>query len=99
MKTPATVLALSLSLSAAAQVGVGTTAPDTTSFLDVSGTVKTLVIPHLTNAAMNAIVNPPEGSLVYNTSQRRFFGCSGVATATAITEQSTSSAANQVGMA
>lgn len=48
-----------------AQVGIGTTDPDSSAALDISSTNKMLLPPRLTKAQMNAITNPAEGGMVY----------------------------------
>ena len=50
-----------------AQVGIGTTSPDASSALDVFATDKGVLIPRLTAAQRNAIPNPANGLIVYNT--------------------------------
>lgn len=50
-----------------AQVGVGTTAPDPSAVLDVSGTSAGLLAPRMTQAERNAIPNPATGLIVYQT--------------------------------
>lgn len=50
-----------------AQVGIGTTSPDASSALEVFATDKGVLIPRLTAAQRNAIPNPANGLIVYNT--------------------------------
>ncbi|MDN3724794.1 hypothetical protein QRD02_10400 [Aequorivita sp. SDUM287046] len=59
--------------SATAQVGIGTTSPATGSALQIDSTTGALVPPRMTNAQMNAIPNPLEGSIVYNTNFSALF--------------------------
>lgn len=56
-----------ISLSSYAQVGIGTTNPDDSSVLDIQSTDKGILIPRLTTAQINAIVDPANGLMVYNT--------------------------------
>lgn len=56
-----------ISTSSYAQVGIGTTNPDNSSILDIQATDKGVLIPRLTTAEINAITNPANGLLVYNT--------------------------------
>ncbi|WP_418604293.1 hypothetical protein [Hwangdonia sp.] len=56
----------------AAQVGIGTTTPNTSSILDVESTDKGVLIPRLTTVQINAIVNPANGLLVFNSTTNRF---------------------------
>jgi trimeric autotransporter adhesin len=58
---------LLLSSMAVAQVGIGTTAPDASSLLDVTSTSKGLLIPRMTLAQRNAISNPATGLVVFQT--------------------------------
>ena len=55
-----------------AQVGIGTTAPDTSSILDVVSTNQGILVPRLTTLQENAIVNPATGLLIYNTERKEF---------------------------
>ena len=55
-----------------AQVGIGTTAPDASSILDVVSTDKGVLVPRLTNAQISAISNPATGLLVFNTDLNEF---------------------------
>lgn len=50
-----------------AQVGINTTSPDASSLLEVRSTSKGVLIPRMTQTQMNAISNPADGLLVYNT--------------------------------
>lgn len=60
----------------AAQVGIGTTNPDASSILDVVSTDKGVLIPRLTTVQINAIVNPANGLMIYNTDLNEFqFNC------------------------
>ena len=58
---------VSVSLSAIAQVGIGTATPDASAQLQISSTTKGLLIPSMTSAERTAIVNPATGLLVYQT--------------------------------
>ncbi|GAA4959017.1 hypothetical protein GCM10023315_03230 [Algibacter aquimarinus] len=55
-----------------AQVGVGTTNPDASSILHIESDDKGLLIPRLTTAQINAIVDPANGLMVYNTDIGKF---------------------------
>jgi trimeric autotransporter adhesin len=55
------------STMAHAQTGIGTTTPDPSSRLEVSSTTKGLLTPRMTTAQRNAIVNPAQGLMIYNT--------------------------------
>jgi N-acetylneuraminic acid mutarotase len=48
-------------------VGVGTTIPNSSAILDVNSTTKGLLLPRMTSAQRDAIVNPANGLSIYNT--------------------------------
>ncbi|MGV1012653.1 MAG: beta strand repeat-containing protein, partial [Flavobacterium sp.] len=48
-------------------LGIGTSAPNSTAILDLSSTSKALLVPRMTNAQRNALSNPLAGSVIYNT--------------------------------
>jgi len=50
-----------------AQMGIGTTSPDTSSMLDVRSTTKGFLAPRMTTAQRNAIISPANGLVVYDT--------------------------------
>jgi hypothetical protein len=50
-----------------AQVGIGTTAPDTSAMLEVYSTTKGLLVPRLTVSERNAVAAPATGLLIYQT--------------------------------
>ena len=56
---------IALSFTSFAQVGVGTTNPDTSAALDVVSTTKGFLLPRMTEVQMNAIATPAEGLIVY----------------------------------
>lgn len=49
-----------------AQVGIGTTTPDDSSILDIDSNNQGLLLPRLTTAQRDAIVNPANGLIIYN---------------------------------
>ena len=61
------------------QVAVNTSgaAPNASSILDISSTSKGLLIPRMTLAEMQAIVNPASGLLVYNTTNQALYNYAG----------------------
>ncbi len=76
------ILVLALcSGSAISQVLINTTGgqPDGSAMLDIQSTGKGLLIPRMTTAQMNAIPNPAEGLLVYNTSEKCIYSYTGSA--------------------
>lgn len=62
------------------QVGIGTTAPDNSSILDVDSFEKGILIPRMTNVQKNSITNPATGLMVYDTTNK----CTSVNTGTPI---------------
>jgi hypothetical protein len=48
-------------------LGIGTSSPNSSAILDLSSTSKTLVVPRMTTTQRNALTNPLEGSVIYNT--------------------------------
>lgn len=48
-------------------VGIGTTSPDASALLDVSGTGKGVLLPRMTAAQKSAIASPATGLLIYQT--------------------------------
>lgn len=65
---------LSLTLLTNAQVGIGTTTPNATAQLDIYSSSKGLLLPRLTTAQINNIVNPEPGLIVFNTTTKKFVG-------------------------
>nr|WP_294934481.1 tail fiber domain-containing protein [uncultured Flavobacterium sp.] len=60
-------LFFSLSGNIYSQVGIGTTAPHTSSVLDITSTTAGLLAPRMTQAQRNAIVTPATALLIYQT--------------------------------
>ena len=56
-----------------AQVGIGTTAPDASSLLDMTSTSKGLLTPRMTTAQRTAITSPANGLLVYDTDIKSYY--------------------------
>ena len=75
-----------LSYSATAQVGINAngTAPASAAMLDVSSTNKGVLIPRMTTTQKNAIQNPVEGLMVYDTDVKQFSYCLAVFAGTAV---------------
>ena len=61
------------SLSAVSQVGIGTSTPNSSAVLDISGTAKGLLIPRMTSVQRTAISLPATGLLVYQTDDPKGF--------------------------
>jgi hypothetical protein len=55
-----------LALSAQQNVGIGTTNPDPSAALDINSTNKGLLVPRMTTAQRDAIVNPALGLIILN---------------------------------
>ncbi|WP_133240842.1 hypothetical protein [Marixanthomonas spongiae] len=56
-----------------AQVGIGTTNPDPSSMLDIQSDSQGLLAPRMDTAARNAIANPAESLLVFDTDEDAFY--------------------------
>src|ERR1700722_18630818 len=61
------VIGLLLSAGVAAQVGIGTTTPNTSAALDITSTTSGLLVPRMTHAQLIAIALPATGLLVFQT--------------------------------
>lgn len=66
------ILLLLCSFYSFSQVGIGTTAPDASSILDIESTDKGVLVPRLTAAQISAITAPATSLLVYNTDLEEF---------------------------
>jgi hypothetical protein len=53
-------------------VGIGTTTPNTSAQLDISSTSKGILIPRMTTAQRDAIVNPANGLMIYNSTEKQY---------------------------
>ena len=56
-----------------AQVGVGTTSPESSAILDINSTSKGFLIPRMTTTQRNAIASPAQGLLVFDTDESSFY--------------------------
>lgn len=54
-------------------VGIGTTTPNVNAALDISSSTKGLLTPRTSTASRTAILNPPKGLMVYDTTHAAFF--------------------------
>jgi len=61
------IFLLLTTVSTHAQIGIGTTTPDASAQLDITSTVRGLLMPRMTAAQRSAISSPAEGLLVYQT--------------------------------
>jgi hypothetical protein len=66
-KTTTLILVMFCSLASMAQVGIGTTTPNSNSALDVVSTSQGMLFPRMTTAQRNAIVSPAKGLTIFNT--------------------------------
>ena len=60
-------------------VGIGTNQPDPSAILDLTADDKGLLIPRMSSAQRNAIVSPPIGLMIFNTSENCFNYYTGIA--------------------
>ncbi len=58
---------LLLAAGTQAQVGIGTTSPDESAVLDVSSNSQGVLLPKLTDAERDGILNPQNGLIIFNT--------------------------------
>jgi len=65
-------IALLFITRANAQVGIGTTTPNSKAALDITSTTQGLLPPRMDSTARNAITSPPAGLVIYNTSIKAF---------------------------
>ena len=56
-----------------AQVGIGTTNPNTTSILDVTSTTQGILVPRMTTTERLAITTPANSLLVYDTTVKAYY--------------------------
>jgi hypothetical protein len=54
-------------------IGIGTSAPDNSALVDMSSANKGFLPPRLNSEQMAAIVNPAEGLMIYNVSDKHFY--------------------------
>ena len=64
-----------------AQVGIGTTTPNSSSILDIESTTQGVLVPRLTTSQRNSISSPAKGLLIFNTDTNKFDFNSGSFTA------------------
>ncbi|MFM2394223.1 MAG: hypothetical protein RLZZ546_2205 [Bacteroidota bacterium] len=60
------IILFAASFTYAQSIGIGTTTPDSSAILDISSTTKGLLLPRMTTAQRDAIVNPVNGLMIYN---------------------------------
>lgn len=56
-----------------AQVGIGTTSPNSASLLDISSTTQGVLLPRMTTAQMNAIPDPVKGLTIFNSESSSYY--------------------------
>jgi len=69
----ALVFLLSVCSTITAQVGIGTTTPETSAALDVSSTDKGFLMPRMTTSQREAILNPVNSLTVFDTDTKTFW--------------------------
>jgi hypothetical protein len=77
-KSNLAVIAVLLSLTSFAQVGIGTSSPHASAALEISSTNKGLLLPRMTTTERGSIPNPLPGMVIYNTTETKFQGYVGV---------------------
>ncbi|HEV7782906.1 MAG TPA: hypothetical protein VGO58_16635 [Chitinophagaceae bacterium] len=60
------LITVTTAISAQQTVGIGTTNPDPSAALDINSTSKGLLVPRMTTAQRDAIVNPAPGLMILN---------------------------------
>ncbi|WP_209405904.1 hypothetical protein [Pseudozobellia sp. WGM2] len=58
---------LAITVASAQSVGINTLTPDPAAALEIQSTTGGLLIPRMNTTQVNALVNPPDGLIVYNT--------------------------------
>ncbi len=66
-------ISIVFSYSLVAQVGIGTTSPDSSSILDITSTSQGILTPRMTTAQRLAIVSPAQGLLVYDIDEQSYY--------------------------
>ena len=66
-RLPLVLLFTTTIITGFAQVGIGTTAPNPSSILDLTATNKAFIPPRMNTSQQNAISNPTMGMMIYNT--------------------------------
>ena len=67
MKQITTIVAILVSFTMSAQVGIGTTTPDASAALDITSTTEGLLMPRMTEAQRIVISSPASGLMIYQT--------------------------------
>ncbi len=67
------ILIVFINFNSQAQVGIGTTAPDGSSMLDIQSTSKGMLIPRMETAQRTIILSPANGLLVFDTDTKSFW--------------------------
>ncbi len=65
------LLTISFYCTIAQSVGIGTTTPNSSAQLDINSTNKGILIPRLTTTQRNAIANPANGLMIYNSTTKQ----------------------------
>jgi len=59
-------------------IGIGTTAPDSSAILDIQSTSKGVLIPRMNTAQVSSILNPEKGLMVFDTTKNSFVYYNGI---------------------
>tara|TARA_R110002020_G_scaffold220785_2_gene428747 strand:+ start:20707 stop:22497 length:1791 start_codon:yes stop_codon:yes gene_type:complete len=66
-----------LTIDSAGRVGIGTVTPDASALIDMTSTTQGFLPPRMTTVEMNAISNPAEGLILYDTTTNQWMGNNG----------------------
>lgn len=72
MKNILITILLFFSFQINAQVGIGTTAPEPSSILDIQSSNKGVLFPRMTSSERDLIANPTKGLILFNTDLNKF---------------------------
>jgi len=67
------LLFLIIAFSGYAQIGIGTVTPHASSVLDITSTTQGMLVPRMTTLERNAIANPAESLMVFDTTDKSFY--------------------------
>ncbi|WMI65284.1 hypothetical protein RBH94_14620 [Aestuariibaculum sp. YM273] len=87
---PLALFALCLSFSLNAQIGIGTTDPDSSSILDITSETQGMLTPRMTSTQRLVISQPATGLLVFDTNENAFYNFDGSSWVKLISETSIS---------
>src|SRR5438045_1979260 len=79
-------------------IGIGTNTPDPKAQLDITSTSRGVLVPRLTTSQRTAIINPPKGLIVYDSTSQLIFYHDGVSWQSVGTSNNTWSLKGNVGI-